>query len=507
MSMRLLYWYTRFLDQKGNLQKYHGLGDFELNFSTDTKYHFDAEKYELSEHSYQTPLPERFWGDPPLYNVNAVIGKNGEGKTTVIHTVMNTLQGLFDRKLTTSNETVFIVESKKEKILFHLMGSNKKSAEKTIKCSFKSKNICSDNIKEYDEFLQIIDKTRLIYLTNTLSKADDERFDSVEKHSHVRANFIYDCSLNGAIRYNMRDSIESDNFRKHREQLKEYEQKLSPTEVLDLLDQEPDLLKTYFVNEYYKHVKFVFNSTQYSIISKLKNKGLPVPVPKQLSITVRNPQNHLKHFSFTQGVKALEKISDKIVYRLCEACIYSFISSTVGSFSAIEWFSPPSASCESWQNILDAVFRYNGNSIEQYNWWNQRREECKKFIEFVYHSEFRNILDEFVQPEIDLDALDNDLTFTFIMPVNLQNNWGMIDFFDKYIYSCGRDYFLDFSWGLSSGENNLLGLFSSIFYIFNTNGEHLHTWRNRTNKNIETIPCDSIILFMDEADLTYHPEW
>ena len=40
--MRLLYWYTRFLDENGNPQKYHGLDEFELNLSTDTKYHFDA---------------------------------------------------------------------------------------------------------------------------------------------------------------------------------------------------------------------------------------------------------------------------------------------------------------------------------------------------------------------------------------------------------------------------------------------------------------------------------
>ncbi len=36
--MRLLYWYTRFLDKLGNPRIHHGLKSFELNFSTQTRY-------------------------------------------------------------------------------------------------------------------------------------------------------------------------------------------------------------------------------------------------------------------------------------------------------------------------------------------------------------------------------------------------------------------------------------------------------------------------------------
>ena len=105
--MRLLYWYTRFLDENGNPRKYHGLDDFELNLSTDMKYHFDVNTYTFSQEPYSTPLPKYFWGNKPLYNINAIVGKNGDGKTTVIHIVIDTLQELYDRELKSSNETVF----------------------------------------------------------------------------------------------------------------------------------------------------------------------------------------------------------------------------------------------------------------------------------------------------------------------------------------------------------------------------------------------------------------
>ena len=129
--MRLLYWYTRFLNSQGEQTKYHGIEKFELNFSRDTKYHFNKETYELTETPYSTPLPDNFWGDPLLYNVNVIVGENGKGKTTVIHVVLDTLQELFDGEVKSQNETVFLAEieykSGFKKVLVYLPGSTSKT--------------------------------------------------------------------------------------------------------------------------------------------------------------------------------------------------------------------------------------------------------------------------------------------------------------------------------------------------------------------------------------------
>jgi len=52
--------------------------------------------------------------------------------------------------------------------------------------------------------------------------------------------------------------------------------------------------------------------------------------------------------------------------------------------------------------------------------------------------------------------------------------------------------FLGFDWGLSSGEANMLGMLATL-YTYDTNG-YLD--------NVNTL-----FLFMDEADIGYHPEW
>ena len=75
--MRLLYWYTRFLDKKGNSRKYHGLYEFELNLSNNMKYHYDVNTCTFSHEKHDTPLSENFWGNEPLYNINAIVGQNG----------------------------------------------------------------------------------------------------------------------------------------------------------------------------------------------------------------------------------------------------------------------------------------------------------------------------------------------------------------------------------------------------------------------------------------------
>ena len=76
-------------------------------------------------------------------------------------------------------------------------------------------------------------------------------------------------------------------------------------------------------------------------------------------------------------------------------------------------------------------------------------------------------------------------------------------FMRRYRLTCAPYFFLDFNWGLSSGENNLLRLFSSLFFIFYYSDYDLSNRYEGKPKS----KCNSVIILMDEADLTYHPEW
>lgn len=90
----------------------------------------------------------------------------------------------------------------------------------------------------------------------------------------------------------------------------------------------------------------------------------------------------------------------------------------------------------------------------------------------------------------------------------------MTEFIQKYRYTCEPVYTIDFDWGLSSGEGNMLRLFSNLFHIFDRDYSsdqyrycriYNDEWANKNQGSSHA--CTSVMLFLDEADLTLHPEW
>ncbi|MDU4801551.1 MAG: hypothetical protein E6X81_11255 [Clostridium butyricum] len=74
--------------------------------------------------------------------------------------------------------------------------------------------------------------------------------------------------------------------------------------------------------------------------------------------------------------------------------------------------------------------------------------------------------------------------------------YGLKEFYNKYKKTALSCNYLDFSWPLSSGENNYLSMFSRFYY----------SYYKDINPNIVDKNRDIIIL-IDEADLTFHPKW
>lgn len=90
----------------------------------------------------------------------------------------------------------------------------------------------------------------------------------------------------------------------------------------------------------------------------------------------------------------------------------------------------------------------------------------------------------------------------------------LISFMQKYRYSCEPTYTIDFDWGLSSGEENMLRIFSSLYHVFDRDYSSGHYGDYKIYNNEAHIDrydgkmeCNTVLLFMDEADLTLHPEW
>lgn len=490
--MRLLYWYTRFLDEDGNPKKYHGIKYFELNLNTDKKYSFNCIERKLSEKPIKTPLPHGFWGNKPLYNINAIVGSNGAGKTTILHTMMDALQELYDRNIVSNNETIILVEDEKnnscKQFVIHLLGSAKEKIQSPyLVVTFNSETFGKTNISNIQKsILQLIDCTKIIYLTNALSKLDDDRYHSAcEKYPgkkykniehYAREEFIYNCSLCATIRQDMESDCVTNR----------------------------DLISGFFINEYYKQVKCVFDSTQYNNLIEIRKKGIHVPVPNRLSITMRKAPSKYK---ISENLNNAAHVSDQIAYRLCVLCFSSFLSNAYIDESEVAQITekdiPRDATYDSFKYLFGKVSNASTGHSNLDVDYERYKNNCLEFIDYV--CENMHELKRFIVPLKAEDDLKKGNQVKLFFPIDKEdekNNW-FIGFMERYRRTCTRRYYLDFSWGLSSGEDNLLRFFSTMFSTFRYSNSNIYNEKTKGQK----ISCDSVFLFMDEADLTYHPEW
>ena len=137
------------------------------------------------------------------------------------------------------------------------------------------------------------------------------------------------------------------------------------------------------------------------------------------------------------------------------------------------------------------------------------RDCCLRYLEFLWRaglpllSRFRRLPDGSGW-ELDLDEAIREGGIYELL----------IEFIEKYRDTCEPAYTLDFDWGLSSGEENMLRLFSNLYHIFDrdynneASGDYA-IYNNEAHRPFRelTEPCDTVLLFLDEADLTFHPEW
>lgn len=140
------------------------------------------------------------------------------------------------------------------------------------------------------------------------------------------------------------------------------------------------------------------------------------------------------------------------------------------------------------------------------------KEACEKYLCFL--SEQDILFSKFIRKdintfEISLDAVRKERTEG--KTNSIYND--LMDFVSKYQSTCDVAYTIDFDWGLSSGEENMLRIFSNLYHIFDRNDINIgnYTIYNNEKRNnddeIKRIACNTVLLLMDEADLTFHPEW
>lgn len=550
--MRILYVYMEFYNRYRKPVIHRGLTHFEINFGTKEYFRYKDGKLEVLD--ADIALPDRFWGEN-IYNVTALAGDNGSGKSTIMNCLMGLLEKIYDGEIKVFNKMILVLEEKEKPAVLFMPGQGSNQLEVI------GKKMELYMIPLYGRFpngwmLEAISKTKLIYLTNTVNEGDFKRAQSEDTRNnrssrdrsvHVRNRFLYDCSTCGMMVSDYRNDVD----------WKRYQDGYGDK-----------WLEVFFSYEKYKQVKYVFDKKQYAILKRLRDQGYHVPVPEKLTITMYPADFSLvfsskgslteedkgireksllfpsadlqikkwKEQLICKKMKDISAISmDVLIYELCCNCILGLFRSIMlmlggdQSDAFVEYFRhfisnqkiktvKEGIVKEEFINLIDRMLEtYKVMSDEQQGQESRKKDfqwlgECgRDFIQFLFkekeelskHFQMINPVEYYVFPSKPYNS-------PFILSIVVKDAEWFSKFLQKYRYICNPYYFLDFNWGLSSGEDNLLRLFTSLYYIFEKD------YANEKNGdckiyNIDAkgnrIACESVILFMDEADLTYHPEW
>lgn len=502
--MRLLFAYAEFLNQDGTEKLYHGFSHLSLNFSVDQRFSYHGGI--LSVIPLERPIPTDFFGER-IYNVTTLVGDNGVGKTTILHYLINLLQQLHEGRYRGNDRGLLVIEEQGKKYVLEYHGEYRLELE----------DIPSgmERIPFLNKESALLSATKLIYIANTLTQSDLElagkqlaRTDSQQaNYVHFRHRFLYNCSTASLMIENCHNDCRN-----------------TPGSAAGYLN-------CFFFYEQYKQVKYVFDRRQHEILEDLQKAGHPVPVPKKLTIellradhdaeTGNTPgRSEVKNI----GVDTLEDPHDWLLYELCIGCVDGFLRCIrLRRSTSPHNLRKPARSLAGWtefyssgdadrKTLVIKALRYIYSFYSLYleaedeDFVQSLYENCRNFIRYLIDKK------ECLREHFEMDpryAGRDEPTITFSIKTTGDAAEWFITFLQKYRYTCEPYYYLQFHWGLSSGEQNLLRLFSSLYYIFDAdfNNPERGNYTIYTERQGRKVPCDSVMLWIDEADLTYHPEW
>lgn len=526
--MELLYLY---------IESYRSLKNAEFNFGNGISFHYSFERGTVEER-FTSPLPAQFWG-ANIRNLSMIVGDNGSGKTSLMQYIINLLTSIAENdnsqriSINASGNSALIIRHHDEFLLYV-----NNVDEFNIKWYTDKKGHRIIDIIELNDILQ---RSKLIFLTNTLSQSDCQRD---RMHNHRRFGYLYDCSTGGLII--------SDNENDPNSEFRGNDARIT--------------LDEYFLYEKYKQVKFVFDKRQSKILDELRCHEYPVPTPQKLYIdllmhigvsAIRIDEEINKQFRkefdettiFSKSYKTIEnayeiKINNYMElflrYQLCSNCVLCALRSIIRylkygnhltNFIEIYQEQKIKDYIQNEKTVSDDKYKiyytefeneldYLWKSLSEFLIKNKLHQESEKSLkEFCdlkkYYVDFIHFIrEEEIERYFHIETQEDKFHFIdiskFTFSISTDHDIWFNKFLKKYRYICRPDYFLDFSWGLSSGENSLLSMFSHFYYIFHGDYDLDDNPEYKIYNSIGQngiITCDSITLLIDEADLSYHPEW
>lgn len=537
--MHLLYLYVKFYDTQGDPAAYRNFPFWSINFSTDRYFRFIPETGLLSEpetERFLPRVPRDFWGER-IYNVTAFVSSNGGGKSTIMQYLILLLADLAQNLPAPKRVTedwVIVFETDENIIALQNRSALAKSPCQALHAGSGITCLCCEkrNKMMLSRIRQHLLHTKLLYLSNVMSKADAVFQEKWLTGGADRAkHFLFDASAYAMMHQASRRCAAED-----------------------------DILQIYFAREQERMFRFLTAPEQRSLLERLREMDFPVPVPRRLTVYVHKihfPEGALsseepyqwERLAFPHSWKNVWGPNDAIPALRVEQIIFSLCcGAAAGCFKLLDHVFMP----ENWLAILerlgaagesavpsgdenqvsgaeflyllDAVYNLLLKDYSQFKQVKgqllQRVRLCQSYIEFLCSQRSRDVLAKYLPPADPIDRrliqLGVRIQVKFIVPLDIaligddsenQSVW-FVDFYQHYLKACGSTPYLTLDWGLSSGEENLLKMFTDLHEVCRPTGQREPMICNAKKRPDDGVyRCTAVWLFLDEADLTYHPEW
>ncbi|MHA6528746.1 AAA family ATPase [Paenibacillus sp. BAC0078] len=460
-----------------------------FHFNNTYQFEYDPESGEFQiKNGMDTYKPNHFFGTN-ISNLSVIVGDNGAGKTTVLRLILDCLAG--DETNVSPFIAGFFAQDEQElRIYSH---------------DLQIQNIDSKGIKTV-----IIDKialedwaemTKFIYVNNVLDVLD---------YSYNKPGYTHDLSVGGLMRRDHSSGVENRHIRH---------------------DANPII--HFFNNEVYRQIDFLYHYKQgeldteflFNMINSLQveitdndwnRRYLAQSIEKYYPQKEKPATGSLTDFSGipeNEVGKLLTMISDSFA-SISRRNLWKVLIADHLLINAIKDTAEPVTTSDNRRRELECLLNAyrpltDNEDILTYcrEYLVRARTELDKkgsvYAErLVPYRAFIEWLDmESWALDLEIDAASAPIIRIML---NDNNKERFRVFFDHYNRTCYPFYFLNFSWGLSTGQSNLLSLYSRLHSVLKPSDDG-----GRGDKVVNHLdkPCTRILLLIDEADLSFHPKW
>jgi predicted ATP-binding protein involved in virulence len=539
-----------------------------FNFSTRHKFKFNYDEFTLEywenkdyiekffsieENGNKSNKKKKYDQKGIINALTAIVGNNGAGKTTLLEMIFSKFtcekyKNELDIITCFEDNEKIKVYSKINKTLYVKNHSgNKKIFETYESDGCKNDESTSDNIEKFrisnnhdktNEFYESELKKKLFFIY--YSSAFDYKY-----YRNCREDSVYDISTIGSMKRDNFNGIEnnklsldkdpninffqSDFYRQiqfiydfqESQKLIDFNLPSSATvgfinlnEVIELIYKR--LYSSYGENLNFKqtkrHIKAKINKY---IESGLENTGEYISI-KLLSLIM--DINDLLGSSVDKRQKQKEIKDDeieintlgiKIVHGILISFLYELILCGVKARDSL------------YKSIIKNMEEYVINKINSKSNINEIFECIKDFIEQMLTPQINKVNEEKIKNYIiSINKIKDWIKSSPIDEINLSSIYGNFSlkvnnskedmnslgvFYDAYKETAKYFNYLEFAWPVSTGEYNMISLFARFYSLIDKRNKLLIKENEETEIN-EYIRQDVIIL-IDEADMTFHPEW